>query len=122
MKSFKLGDKVRAKSNHAICGAYKYRFSGLGEHSILIDDKFKAYIPDDEIELVPPEPFDMQGLRVGDAFGWKDNYNRHSLRVIITASDYATCLPAHVVYRPQDNGDLRLIYDRDRGGYIGDER
>lgn len=122
MKSFKPGDWVRAKSNHVFCGAYErpeeYR------HRIWINSKLGAYIPDDDIELVPVVPFDMQRLRLGDVFGWKPGRNPYNLDLIVfRTTTYTKYLQfVGIVYRPQENGDLRLIYDHDRGGYIGNER
>jgi len=118
MKYIQPGTEVRAKSNHAVTGTLRMSFGGSRSCHVVTTTWGTAYINDDEIEVVPPEPF-TDTLVTGDLVERGPRSFTTSLIIVNCPSNWIG-MELLRVWKRRGN-DYVMVYDADQGGYLESE-
>lgn len=121
MNQLRIGTEVRAKSNHAVTGTLRMSYGGSRACHVVTTTWGMAYINDDEIEVVPPEPF-TDTLEVGDLMQGFFKQNTCQLTSVLVVRSVYTWTDVVVVRAWKRRGnDYVMVYDADQGGYLESE-
>ncbi len=119
MNQIRLGTEVRAKSNHAVTGVLSEYYEATEPRYHVKTAWGSAWINDDEIEVVPPEPFDTDTLVTGDLVERGSRSFTTSLIIVNCPSNWIG-MELLRVWKRRGN-DYVMVYDADQGDYLESE-